>query len=120
MRIFSEFFGWGLFVAILIFVVFYFLQGYILHLMIKKDPVYSVAHIVKYFPRSPNDLGKLDIVMTYTFSANNINYTKNNQTLNIDTTDLDEYYVGKEIPIVYYRANPKYSKIDYYHASLKR
>ncbi|WP_255427318.1 hypothetical protein [Serratia sp. JUb9] len=86
----------------------------------KKDPVYSVAHIVKYFPRAPNDLGKLDIVMTYTFSANNINYTKDNQTLNIDTTDLDNYYVGKEIPIVYYRVNPKYSKIDYYHASLKR
>lgn len=58
--------------------------------------------------------------MTYTCFANNINYTKDNQTLNIETTDLNEYYVGKEIPIVYYRGNPKYSKIDYYHESLKR
>ena len=110
--------AWGLFYTMMAFIVFYFLQGYYLYWKIKKDPVYAHAQIVSYFPKTPNDIGKVDIVMTYIFHANNTTYKKDNQTLTINTIDLDKYHVGKEIPIVYYRVNPEYSKIDYYSKEL--
>ncbi|CCJ91494.1 hypothetical protein BN132_3422 [Cronobacter turicensis 564] len=58
--------------------------------------------------------------MTYSFNANNKTYTKNGQTLNINTNDLNKYHVGKEVPVVYYRENPNYSKINVYDESLRR
>jgi hypothetical protein len=116
----AGFIVWNIFFAIIAFVVYYFLQGYFLYLVIKKNPVYTNAQIVKYFPKTPNDLGKVDMVMTYEFSVNNIVYIKDNQTLNINSIDLGDYHVGKDIPIVYYRKNPNYSKIDYYNKNLKR
>ncbi|UXY11052.1 hypothetical protein N7922_00525 [Kosakonia sp. ML.JS2a] len=105
--------------ALIGFFVFYMLQGYFLYLKIKKDPVYVKAQIVSYFPRTPNELGKVDIVMTYSFRADNKTYTKDKQTLNINTVDLDKYNIGKEVPVVYYRGNPDYSRIDVYDKSLR-
>lgn len=105
---------WGVFFALMAFMVFYFLQGYFLYWKIKQDPVYVHAQIISYFPKTPNNLGKVDIVMTYSFQANNREYIKKDQTLNINSVNLNKYFVGKEIPIVYYRGNPKYNKIDYY------
>lgn len=119
MEKYSGVIGWAGFIAIIGFMVIYFMQGYFLYLKIKKDPVYVKAQIVKYFPRTPNELGKVDIVMTYRFHANNKTYTKDKQTLNINTVDLDKYHVGKEVPVVYYRGNPNYSKIDVYDKSLQ-
>ena len=110
---------WGVFFALMAFVVFYFSRGYYLYWMIKKDPVVMQAKIVSYFPRTPNNLGKVDIVMTYSFRVNTTTYTKKNQTLNINTTDLEKYHVGKDIPIIYYRGNPEYNKIDYYSQELR-
>jgi len=85
----------------------------------KKDPVYTKAKIVSYVPKTPDEMGEVDIVMTYSFIADEKTYIKEQQALNIKTLDLDKYYVGKEVPIVYYRKNPNYSKIDVYDKSLR-
>lgn len=95
-------------------VIFYFLKGYCLYLKIKKDPVFIKARIVTYVPKAPNEKGRVDIVMTYSFLADNKSYTKEQQTLNINTLDLNKYHIGKEVPVVYYRKDPTYSKIDVY------
>lgn len=117
---YSGFIAWAFFYGIMGFMVFYILQGYFLYRTIKKDPIYTKAKIVSYVPKAPTEMGKVDIVMTYSFVANNKTYTKDQQTLNINTLDLDKYYVGKEVPVVYYRKNPNYSKIDVYDESLQR
>lgn len=106
--------------VILAFLISFIVKGYILNSTIKKDPVYTKAKIVTYVPKAPNEKGRLDIVMTYSFVADNKNYTKEQQILNINTLDLDKYYIGKEVPIVYYRKNPNYSKIDVYDESLRK
>lgn len=120
MSLHSGWIAWFFFYGIMGFMVFYILQGYFLYRMIKKDPVYAKAKIVSYVPKAQNELGKTDIVMTYSFIANDQNYSKDQQTLNINTLDLEKYYVGKEIPIIYYRKNPNYSKIDVYDESLRK
>jgi hypothetical protein len=51
--------------------------------------------------------------------ANDKTYTKKQQALNIKKLDLDKCYVGKEVPIIYYRKDPNYSKIDVYDESLR-
>ncbi|WP_223284207.1 hypothetical protein [Kosakonia sp. SMBL-WEM22] len=101
------------------FIILFIVKGYILHRTIKKDPVYTKAKIVSYFPKAPNEKGRVDIVMTYSFLADNVSYTKKQQTLNINTLDLNKYHIGKEVPIVYYRKDPNYSKIDVYDESLR-
>lgn len=105
--------------VILGFIILFIFKGYFLHRMIKKDPVYAKAKIVTYFPKTPNEKGRIDIVMTYNFVADNKTYTKEQQILNINTLDLNEYHMGKEVPIVYYRKDPNYSKIDVYDESLR-
>lgn len=95
------------------------LKGYFLYKIIKKDPVYKKEKIVSYVPKTPDEMGEVDIVMTYSFIADEKTYIKEQQALNIKTLDLDKYYVGKEVPIVYYRKNPNYSKIDVYDKSLR-
>ncbi|MDV5353345.1 hypothetical protein QM201_00075 [Enterobacter asburiae] len=100
-------------------VIFYFLKGYCLYLKIKKDPVYVKAKIVNYIPGSPNNMGKVDIAITYTFTADNIVYTKGKENLTIDTRDLNKDHIGKEVPIVYYRKDPNFCKIDIYDESLR-
>lgn len=95
------------------------LKGYFLYKIIKKDPVYTKAKIVSYVPKTPDGMGEVDIVMTYIFIADEKTYIKEQQALNINALDLDKYYVGKEVPIVYYRKNPNYSKIDVYDKSLR-
>lgn len=120
MSLYSGWIAWFFFYGIMGFMVFYILQGYFLYRIIKKDPVYTKAKIASYVPKAPNELGKVDIVMTYSFIANDETYSKDQQTLNINTLDLEKYYVGKEIPIIYYRKNPNYSKIDVYDESLRK
>ncbi|MGR4051072.1 hypothetical protein [Kosakonia cowanii] len=105
--------------VILGFIILFICKGYFLHRTIKKDPVYTKAKIVTYFPKTPNEKGRLDIVMTYSFIAENKTYTKEQQILNINTLDLNKYHVGKEVPIIYYRKDPNYSKIDVYDESLR-
>ncbi|MDY0889929.1 hypothetical protein [Kosakonia sp. CFBP8986] len=100
-------------------VIFYFLKGYCLYLKIKKDPVYVKAKIVNYIPGSPNNMGKVDIAITYTFTADNKVYTNGKENLTINTRDLNKDHIGKEVPIVYYRKDPNYSKIDVYDESLR-
>lgn len=100
-------------------VIYYFLEGYYLYLKIKKDPVYTKAKIVSYIPGSPNNLGKVDIAITYTFTADNKVYIKGKENLTINTLDLNKDQIGKEVPIVYYRKDPNYCKIDVYDESLR-
>jgi len=104
--------------VILGFIILFIIKGYILHSTIKKDPVYTKAKIVTYVPKAPNEKGRVDIVMIYSFVADNKIYTKEQQTLNIKTLDLNKYHIGKEVPIVYYRKDPTYSKINVYDESL--
>lgn len=104
--------------VILSFIISFIIKGYILHSTIKKDPVYTKARIVAYVPKAPNEKGRVDIVMTYSFLADNKSYTKEQQTLNINTLDLNKYHIGKEVSIVYYRKDPTYSKNDVYDESL--
>lgn len=103
---------------LIVSVIFYFLQGYYVYLKIKKDPVHTKAKIISYVPGSPNNLGKVDIAITYTFTADNKVYTKGKENLTINTVDLNKEHIGKEVPIVYYRKDPNYSKIDVYDESL--
>ena len=105
--------------VILGFLILFIIKGYILYSTIKKDPVYTKAKIVSYVPKAPNEKGRVDIVVTYSFVADNKTYTKEQQTLNINARDLSKYYVGTEIPVVYYRMDPSYSKIDVYDESLR-
>lgn len=100
-------------------VIYYFLEGYYLYLKIKKDPVYTKAKIVSYVPGRPDDMGKVDITINYSFTVDNKVYTKEKQSLNINTLDLIKDQVAKEVPIVYYRKDPNYSKIDVYDESLR-
>lgn len=51
--------------------------------------------------------------------AGNKIYTKEKQSLTINTLDLIKDQVAKEVPIVYYRKDPNYSKIDVYDESLR-
>jgi hypothetical protein len=63
--------------------------------------------------------GKVDITINYSFTVDNKVYTKEKQSLNINTLDLIKDQVAKEVPIVYYRKDPNYSKIDVYDESLR-
>lgn len=99
--------------------IFFLLEGYYLHLKIKKDPVYVKAKIDSYVPGRPDDIGKVDITINYSFTVDNKVYTKEKQSLNINTMDLIKDQVAKEVPIVYYRKDPNYSKIDVYDESLR-
>lgn len=116
---YSGWIAWSFFSGMIGFVFFLMLKGYFLYKIIKKDPVYTKAKIVSYVPKTPDEMGEVDIVMTYSFIADEKTYIKEQQALNIKTLDLDKYYVGKEVPIVYYRKNPNYSKIDMYDKSLR-
>lgn len=117
---YSGLIAWSVFYGMIGLVIFLMLRGYFLYKIIKKDPVYTKAKIVSYMPKTPDEMGEVDIVMTYSFIVDDKTYTKEQQALNIKTLDLDKYYVGKEVPIVYYRKNPNYSKIDVYDESLQR
>lgn len=99
--------------------IIYMLQGYYVYLKIKKDPVYIKAKIDSYVPGRPDDMGKVDITITYSFTVDGKVYTKEKQSLNINTLDLIKDQVAKEVPIVYYRKDPNYSKIDVYDESLR-
>ena len=116
---YSGWIAWSFFSGMIGFVFFLMLKGYFLYKIIKKDPVYTKTKIVSYVPKNPDEMGEVDIVMTYSFIADEKTYIKEQQALNIKTLDLDKYYVGKEVPIVYYRKNPNYSKIDMYDKSLR-
>ena len=105
--------------VILSFIILFIFKGYFLYRTIKKDPVYAKAKIVTNFPKTPNEKGRLDILMTYSFVAGNKTYTKEQQILNINSLDLNKYHVGKVVPIIYYRKDPNYSKIDVYDESLR-
>lgn len=105
--------------VILGFIILFIIKGYILHSTIKKDPVYTKAKIDSYIPGRPNDMGKVDITISYSFMAENKIYTKEKQSLTINTLDLFKDQVAKEVPIVYYRKDPNYSKIDVYDESLR-
>lgn len=111
---------WGPFYAMMVAVVFCFSRGFFLYWMIKRDPVATRASIVTYYPKTPNDRGEVSIVLTYSFSAEGKIYSKANQFMTINTVDLDKVYVGKEVPVIYYRANPKFSQLDYYHQELRQ
>lgn len=117
---YSGFIAWSVFYGMIGFVFFLMLKGYFLYIMIKKDPVYTKAKIVSYVPKTPDEMGEVNIVMTYSFIAEDKTYIKEQQALNIKTLDLDKYYTGKEVPIVYYRKDPNYSKIDVYDESLRK
>lgn len=117
---YSGWIAWSFFSGMIGFVIFLILKGYLLYIIIKKAPVYTKAKIVSYLPKTPDKMGEVDIVMTYSFIADEKTYIKEQQALNIKTLDLDKYYVGKEVPIVYYRKNPNYSKIDVYDESLRK
>ncbi|WP_143468274.1 hypothetical protein [Kosakonia pseudosacchari] len=56
---------------------------------INKDPLQTETQIVTFFFRTPNDSGKVEIVMTRTFTANGQTYSNKNQPLTINTLDLD-------------------------------
>ena len=99
--------------------IIYLLESYYLYLKIKKDPVYIKAKIDSYVPGRPDDMGKVDITITYSFTVDGKVYTKEKQSLNINTLDLIKDQVAKEVPIVYYRKDPNYSKIDVYDESLR-
>ncbi|HFE3511348.1 TPA: hypothetical protein ACF3JK_001206 [Klebsiella aerogenes] len=109
----------GPFYAMMAAVVFCFAKGFFLYWMIKRDPVATRASIVSYYPKTPNDRGEVSIVLTYSFSVEGKLYSKANQFMTINTVDRDKVYVGKEVPVIYYRANPKFSQLDYYHEELK-
>ncbi len=79
-----------------------------------------LAEDCSYFPRTPNELVKVDVVLIYTFQTDNKNHIKEKQIFNINTTYLDKYHIGKAVPVVYYRGNPNYSKIDVYDKSLQK
>ena len=102
----------GPFYAMMATVVFCFSRGFFLYWMTR-------ASIVTYYPKAPNDRGEVSIVLTYSFSAEGKIYSKANQFMTINTVDLDKVYVGKEVPVIYYRANPKFSQLDYYHHELR-
>ncbi|HBV4556824.1 TPA: hypothetical protein ME553_001460 [Klebsiella aerogenes] len=110
---------WGPFYAMMATVVFCFAKALFLYWMNKRDPVATRASIVSYYPKTPNDRGEVSIVLTYSFSAGGKIYSKANQFMTINTVVLDKVYVGKEVPVIYYRANPKFSQLDYYHEELK-
>jgi len=57
--------------VILGFIILFIIKGYILHSTIKKDPVYTKAKIDSYVPGRPNDMGRVDIAITYSFMAEN-------------------------------------------------
>jgi len=99
--------------------IIYLLEGYYLYLKIKKDPVYIKAKIDSYVPGRPVDMGKVDITITYSFTVDSKVYTKEKQSLNINMLDLIKDQVAKEVPIVYYRKDPNYSKINVYDESLR-
>ncbi len=99
--------------------IIYLLEGYYLYLKIKKDPVYIKAKIDSYVPGRPDDMGKVDITITYSFTVDSKVYTKEKQSLNINMLDLIKDQVAQEVPIVYYRKDPNYSKIDVYDESLR-
>lgn len=121
MERYSGVFVWGCFFLIIMFVVYYFAQGFLLSWKIKKDPVYVDAIIDSIYPRKPNDLGKVDIVINYHFfTPQRIEYKNNNQTLNINTLDLEKYPRGGKVPVVYNRSAPQYNQIDYYAESLSK
>ncbi len=110
----------GPFYTLMAAVVFCFARGFFFYWLIKRDPVATRASIVSYYPKTPNDRGEVSIVLTYSFSVGGKIYSKANQFMTINMVDLDKVYVGKEVPVIYYRANPKYSKLDYYHQELRQ
>lgn len=120
MEKYSGFFVWGIFYVMMGCVTYYIVRTLFLTWKIKQDPVYVNGQIVSYYPKTPNNSGKVDIIMTYSFCVDNVIYTKNNQALTIDTIGLDKYYVGKDVPLIYYRGNPNYSEIDRYNKSLRK
>ncbi len=119
MEKYSGFVAWTLFYAMMAGVAYTIIHSVFINWKIKQDPVSTFAQIVSYYPKKPNDSGKVDLIMTYTFRANDMVFTKKNQTLTISTIDLGKYHVGKEIPVIYNRNDPKYSSIDRYNKILK-
>ena len=100
MSLHSGWIAWFFFYGIMGFMVFYILHGYFLYRIIKKDPVYAKAKIVSYVPKAPNELGKVDIVMTYSFIANDETYSKDQQ--------IFEYKYPRSAKILRGQRNPNY------------
>lgn len=101
---------WGPFYAMITAVIFCFVRGFFFCWLIKRDPIATRASIVTYYPKTPNDRGEVSFVLTYSFNVEGKLYSKANQFMTINTVDRAKVYVGKEVPVIYYRANPKFSQ----------
>lgn len=86
---------------------------------INKDPLQTETQIVTFFFRTPNDSDKVNIVMTRTFTANGQTYSNKNQTLTINTLDLDSSLriLGSSDLLP---QRPERSKIAYYSQHLRQ